>query len=465
MKSGLPGLKSPIENRQFLLWALYLIIAVGYVYRSLYIIDFNPISNIFSDTERHWVQGISTLQTDPMTLTDPVGYQIFIAFIGKLTLQEPALVAFYTILLSLLAPWTWYRFFRELQPGKVVATVGWAVITWLPSWNAIYGYFMQETLMIPLLGLSLYATWRCRRKRTLSSFLTMILIWSLTGLTRAICIPLAAVATIWVWTTQDGKIKKSAYGILLLTVILGPLTYRGYQTMHIFAPYGVGHMNYIYAISGKKEINITYTRDGAVWYFGFMSPSMLIRPLEPVSNWMTRREGIVHVKVDLNEGMKDWYQAFHNNALTLDRYLWITKENIVFLMFGPSWPDSNHERTLGEINYLSRWIWAPASLICLALFMVCRRSRQRRYLLLPSIILVWFVLQALTPIVVNEGRYRKPFEGLLIAQFVLIAGTCRRRQIAHLPAAPDDSPADSGDTCTKAATPPFEAVRVTSEAQ
>lgn len=425
MRNKLFDLKGTISNKRYWLWILYLIIATGYVYRALYIIDFNPVNNIFSDTQRHWVQGIETLRTDPMTLTDPIGYQVFIGAIGKLTLGLPALVAFYTIILSFIAPWTWYRFFRELQPGKIIAITGWAIITWLPSWNSIYGYFMQETLMIPLLGISLYATWRCKRKGTTGAFLAMVLVWTLTGLTRGICIPLAAVATAWIWVFQGDKVKKACYGLLLLTTILGPLTYRGYQMMHIFAPHGVGHMNYIYNISGNKEIEITYTRDGAVWYFGFMSPSLLIQPLEPLSNWMTRREGVVRAKINLNDGMKDWNEAFSENALTLNRYLWITKENIIFLLFGPSWPDSNRERISGEISYLSRWIWAPSSLICLGWFVVCWRS-QRKQLLLPSIILVWFIVQALTPIVANEGRYRKPFEGLLIAQLVLLAGTCRR---------------------------------------
>ena len=42
--------------------------------------------------------------------------------------------------------------------------------------------------------------------------------------------------------------------------------------------------------------------------------------------------------------------------------------------------------------------------------------------MLPSLILAWFVVQGLIPIVPAEGRYRKPLEGLLVAQFVLIFG-------------------------------------------
>lgn len=56
------------------------------------------------------------------------------------------------------------------------------------------------------------------------------------------------------------------------------------------------------------------------------------------------------------------------------------------------------------------------------------RKQQRKLLLLPAIIVVWFVVQGLLPISVNEGRYRMLFCGLLIAQIVLLYGT-KRKQI------------------------------------
>src|SRR5690606_29068722 len=146
----------------------------------------NPIDNIFSDPQRHWEQGVEPLRTDPMSMTDPILYQLFVGVIGKLSGQLPGLVAFYTALLSLLMPWIWYRFFRELQPSKIVAVAGWVAIAWLPSWMGIYGYFMQETLMLPLLGAALYATWRCKRKKDLASFLWMVVAWTLAGLTRSV---------------------------------------------------------------------------------------------------------------------------------------------------------------------------------------------------------------------------------------------------------------------------------------
>lgn len=406
---------------------LYLVIAAGLWYRVDYVIEYNPVHEIWSDPQRHWEQGVDTLRDDPMSMTDPVMYQLYIGALAKLTFKKPPLVAFYTALLSLLVPWFWYRFFRELQPSKLTATAGGAVITWLPSWISIYGYFMQETLMLPLLGLALWMTWRCRRKQTLNSFLVMVLVWALAGLTRGVCIPLAAVAATWLWIVQGGKPAKAVYGAILLGVILGPLTWRSYQAMGIPSPHGVGQMNMIYAMSGKKELKMQYRRQGAVWYYGFQSPSLGAKPFEPLSDWESGREGRVHVYVNIDNEGRDWERAMDKISMDLRKYLWITGDNLALLFFSHSWPDSNRERLLGEINYQMRWLWAPLGLVCLIGIGVCWRS-QRRRLLLPALLVTWFVVQGLVPLAVNEGRYRKPFEGLAIAQMVLLFGTCRRKQ-------------------------------------
>jgi hypothetical protein len=360
-------------------------------------------------------------------LEDAILYQLYIAALTKLSLKIPELILFYTALLSLVMPWIWYRFFRELQPSRLIAVAGWTAITWLPSWNSIYGYFMQETLMLPLLGAALCLTWRARRKRTMDAFLLMTLVWMLAGLTRGICIPLAVVATTWVWWEQDRKFIKAVYGILMLGLILGPLTYRSLDKMKIVAPHGIGTLNTIYARSGAQAINLEYHRDGAVWYFGFWSPSLGSLPFEPLNDWQSRRHGLVKVYIDIEQGYRDWDAALKEHSLTFGNYFWITGENLIFLFFGESWPDSNRDRVWGELNYQLRWLWAPLMLAVMIWTVVCRRS-QRKHLLLPAILLTWFIVQGLMSIAVNEGRYRKPLEGLLIAQIVLLAGTARRRE-------------------------------------
>ena len=273
-------------TRANILYALlYGLILAGAWLRIDYILQFNPVDHLWSDPQRHWEQGIDALRADPMALTDPVLYQLYIGVLGKLTLKDPLLVAFYTALLSLCTPWIWYRFLRELQPSRAIATAGWAALSLLPSWIAIYGYFMQETLLLPLLGAALWASWRCRRKQTLRSFLLMALLWAMAGLTRGIAIPLAAVTCTWLWLEQGDKWRKAGYALLLLGLILGPLTVRGYQGLGLFAPHGNGKLVSIYTRSGHKQINIHYRRGGERWNYWFASPSTGEKPLAPLSDW------------------------------------------------------------------------------------------------------------------------------------------------------------------------------------
>lgn len=412
----------------------YFLVLAGSIAQVWYIFTYNPVHHIWSDPQRHWEQGTDLLRGDLMALTDPIGYQIYIAVLAKLTLKIPELVAYFTSLLALFAPWIWYRFLRELQANKTAALYGWALLSLLPSWMAIYGYFMQETLFLPLLGAALWATWRSRRKGTVQSFVLMVTLWALAGLVRGIAIPLAAVACSYLWLIQDVKLKKALFSTLVLVAILGPLTYRSYQTVGHFAPHGMGHLNVVYAKSGKKVIEIQSSRDGAQWGHGFGSPSTGAEPFQPFSDWQTQREGTVRIQVALDQGMRDWDKALESLDFDFARYLWITKENLIFAFVADSWPDNNMARLVDQIGSVTRWVWLPLFVIVLVMCAVYRRRLKHNWLLL-GLLGGWFVVQILLPISVNEGRYRKPIEGLLIAQVALLIGA-RKNQLRAAAASP-----------------------------
>lgn len=397
----------------------YAIVLFAIGYRIFYITEYNPMDNIFSDPERHWVQGVDSLRFDPMAMTDPILYQLFVGMIAKVTLKDHALISFYAILLSIITPWIWYRFLRELHESKTVALLGWALLSLIPSWISIYAYFMQETLLLPLLGLALWSTWRCRRASTQKCFLAMVIFWVLAGLTRGVVIPMAAIACIWVWLEQGDKIPKAIYSLTILVLVLGPLAYRSYQIVHIFAPHGMGNMNVIYSKSGKRAIEVQYEREGARWGYIFQSPAAEARPFEPLSQWQSSRRGMAKIYIDLDKGSEDWKTASAKYPLTLENYLRQTYENTILLFFSESWPDSNRHWTLGEINYQTRWLWAPLTVFILILSIVYRQ-RLKKNMLLPSIIFTWFIVQCLLPISVNEGRYRMPLCGLIIVQGLLL---------------------------------------------
>ncbi len=407
----------------------YWLIAAGSVIRVAYIFTYNPLDHIFSDPQRHWEQGTDVLRRDLMSLTDPIGYQMYLGVLAKLSVKLPELVAFYTSLLALLGAWCWYRFLRELQGNKTLALAGWAFLTLLPSWTAIYAYFMQETLLIVLLGAALWATWRCRRKADVASFSAMVFFWVAAGLTRGIAIPLAAVACSWLWYTQESKVKKAVYSTAILLFILGPLTARTYPLVHHFAPHGMGQLNVVYAQSGKKVIEVNVIDVGR---WGFGSPSTGAKPFTPFSDWMTQRTGTVEAEVNFNKGKGGWRPALDQVQMSLSDYLWITKENLIFLFFADSWPDMRAGRLIDDLSSIMRWLWAPLFIFALIVVIKDRKKLCGQWLL-TAVIAVWFVVQGLIPIAINEGRYRKPLEGLLAAQVVLWLAS--RQGALRLPAA------------------------------
>jgi len=76
-------------------------------------------------------------------------------------------------------------------------------------------------------------------------------------------------------------------------------------------------------------------------------------------------------------------------------------------------------------NYWPRWTWAPLIVLCVvATLAQWRRQRER---LLPAPLLTFVIVQGLYPLAVAEGRYRKPFEGLPLAQCQLHASRVRGR--------------------------------------
>ena len=399
-----------------------LIAACGY--RVWLVFHFNPVFHIWSDPARHWEQGIDVLRSDPMSMIDPILYQLYIGMLAKLTLKIPVLVAYWTSLLSLLGPWLWYRFLRELLPSRDWALAGWVLLAALPSWSVIYCYFMQETLMLPLLGAALWLSWRARRKADVASFMLAAFVWLLAGFTRGICLPLGMVALSWLWLSQPGKLARFAASLTLLAVCVGPLAYRSYHSAGLIAPNGISGLVQLYQRSGALTVIADFERQGARWGYGFTSPSILRPPFEPFSDWQSQRSGEFHFSVNMDAGSRDWDAA--KKTLTpwnIDRAVWLTGENLIHLFFSQSWPDTNREWDIGNINHWLRWLWAPLAALCLVVTLW--RWRVERERLLPALLLTWFIVQGLFPLAVNEGRYRKPFEGLLIVQCLLLAAGSR----------------------------------------
>ncbi|MBV9947518.1 MAG: hypothetical protein JOZ69_11755, partial [Myxococcales bacterium] len=134
----------------------------------------NPMDELWSDPLRHWTFAGETLSTQPWALVDPPLYQVWLSVIQKWTLGLRPLAAAYAAALSIVTPWLWYRFLRETLDSRLLALLGWAALAWLPSWVTIFRYFMTETLLLPMMGASLWQTMRAHRRRTLSAFAGMV---------------------------------------------------------------------------------------------------------------------------------------------------------------------------------------------------------------------------------------------------------------------------------------------------
>lgn len=396
---------------------LITMIVLAYGVRAWQIWRYNPMQHLWSDPLRHWTQASETLQSGPMAFFDPVGYQLWLSVVQKITLGLPELVAVYAIALSFLTPWLWYRALRETVASKMLGLLGWAALAWSPSWIAIFSYFMTETLFLPLLGLSLWLTCRAERKKSDAALYLAVLAWSLTIMTRGIAAPMAGAALLLVWIKCPNKIKLAIGSLLLITLLFLPLAYRNHHAVGMWSPLGNAWLTRVYAVSGKSQIHLNLQRGGAAWFYGYSSPSMESKPFAPLSKWTSKRTGIVAVPADLNHGGQDWSAAFSINQAP-DK-AWLYWENIIYLMCEKSWPDDDPTQIIARAQTNQRWLWPPLFVLVLFWSLASWRQCAKRPVTI-AVLTVWLIFQAGFLLAVNEGRYRKPAEGLVLVQLLLL---------------------------------------------
>ncbi|GAB4147757.1 MAG: hypothetical protein OHK0017_09800 [Patescibacteria group bacterium] len=428
-----------LRQRDSLTIVLICLILAANIARVWNIWIYSPIDHLFSDPARHWLYTQKPAGSDLFSSIDPIFYQIWLNFVAQITLKNELAVNIYTSLLSLSTPFIWYLLLKEINPGKEkLNLVGWLILSLSPSWLEIYSYFMTETVFLPLFGLSLYLTIKHnnQNKISYSNWGGIILIWLFTVLTRFVAAPFALLSVAYLIYRKPGKAKLILQTILIGLIILVPIGFRNYQIVNVFAPFGYGAMNQIYAQSGKQAIRMEVV-DGekgvGSWEFG--SPSLYTSkpPLWPISDWRSSRNedlkdaNIVEIKIDLNHGNADWNNYLDATKPDLAKYSSLVSENILFFYFGESWPDSNSEHLFGNLNYLTRWVWPLLFMLSLIGNLLYLKSFKNLsfFACITSIcsIMVIFTLSA-----VMEGRYRKPFEGLWLLNAIWLLAQIRRRQ-------------------------------------
>src|SRR5579859_864651 len=286
------------------------LVAIGSGLRVTWAVTHPPIDFVYSDTLRHWFNATHPLDTNPMAGIDPPAYELWLCMIARITLGHRLPLGIYAALLSLAAPFVWFLFARTVLHRQSWALWFWAVLTWLPSWVGIFSYFMNETILIPLIGLSLWLTAR-HAEDTNAHWIALNLSWILTCLTRIIALPIAAVAMAFTLAKTRHPVRRVLLAAVVWICALIPPAFRAYEIIHVPTPFGLPYPHHIYWESGQRDMFLHLTRpsDGTLFEYQFAAPSIFSEPLRPFSHYQVRPSGRVDVFVNLDKGAADWQAA------------------------------------------------------------------------------------------------------------------------------------------------------------
>jgi hypothetical protein len=413
-----------------------LLIAAASCVRVLVCFQHNPMDYLWSDPLRHWVNGVHFPGGGYTGASDPIVYQVYVFVLHKLTRDHRLLVALASAMLSVLMPWTYYRAARDFGLAKTPALWVWALIALTPSFITIYHYIMMETLLLFLEGVALWTTARYLRKGGTTAFLVSVFVWTIACLTKPTVVPLAGICLLWGWWNRSPPLRVVAIGALLGIALLIPQAVRSRMGMGFVAPFGNPWQTKVILRSGTRVTRFLFyppptQRGGAGAAFKqdeliFVSPSCLVRPLEPLSSWAIRRyylDSEFSFIINSAHGQQDWKDAYA--VCNHDRGEWLAQwgENMVLFLFAPSWPDSAAAEWDGRMEFWARWMWAPLILFTLACNV--REFLARRLELIPVATTLLTFLLLFQNVVLTEGRYRKPLEPLLLLNVVWVLNSKR----------------------------------------
>ncbi len=381
--------------------------------------DFTPEA---SDPARHLRFALHPESHEFFNLVDAAGYQYWLRMVLMICRDSKVAIAIYAALLGAITPLCYYLWMRECLPDRKLALAGYAILALLPTWILYAGLFMQESLMLPLIGLSLWTNWRAVRLRSTPTLVAAGLLWGLTAATKPAVAPLLLLVWGWtVWRFVRSQIRPVPVAGMILATLLMVLAYsitpvRTYMRMHTFVLYPQDILNRVYFESGAAVIWVhidcidAYPDPIAQRFLtAIQSPAIADRPLRPLSDWHTHRSGTYNGYIGYLGKLPI---VSPEVSLKLSDRLVLMGDGIIFFFFGDTWPldDANQDRILNQLAALSRWLWAP--LLAVVLFRVIKTRRVTPVIAFCLVYLLFFLLQQS---VVMEGRYRMPWEGLAVA--------------------------------------------------
>jgi len=388
--------------------------------RLLYPFFNSPLDHLFSDPQRHWDNGAHFLNPSIMGSSDPFLYQAWIYLLRLVAHGNHATILLGCGILCAAMPYGWYRTLRELQP-KRRALLGALLIGLIPESISLYAYFMNETLLLALMGFCFWLTLRAHRKRTLASFAVAAVVWIFAATTRVVALPMAAGCLAWALTDQAQPLKAALTAAVIAALVLVPAGLHARAKLGFVAPFGNLYFNEIYSVSGKRDIAVDYGAEGS---YQFGCPSFYNATFFPFSAWTTDRTGVVSIAIDLNQGRPAWI-AEKNRVRAENTFpAWKARwENFLYLMFGQDWPNADRNSVFGWLALWTRWIWAPL-IAAVGWGLWCGRYRGAARLL-PLCGLGTLGLLLLQSEGVMEARFREPIDAILIGAALLLRAGSR----------------------------------------
>jgi hypothetical protein len=296
------------------------------------------------------------------------------------------------------------------------------IIALVPSLLDIYGYFMNETLLLTLTGFAFWVTLRARRQHKLGAFFGAAALWILVGFTRVVLWPVALVCLAWLALRPAsgalelrGAALKLGGAALLFAALAIPAGLHCRAALGFFSPFGNPYLAAIYRHSGRKVIQLDFGPRGR---YEFGSPSFYNPTLYPFSDWLTAREGVVSVRIDTARGRETWL----SEDARVTAQAGLTKiadfgENLLYLALGQPWPANDLRTVVGALTVWARWLWPPLWLYVAAALLRGRFAGRER--LLPLCGLGMLILLAAQRGGIIEGRYRMPVDPILLAAAIV----------------------------------------------
>ncbi len=406
-----------------LLWALFLGVLGMRVWFPHY---FSPLDHLFSDPLRHWNHAQRLSGEYFMGGVDPKFYQWFLRPIYLWWQGERGATQWAIGILCSGTALVWYLAARELLTTRWALAAG-ILIGLTPSLLIIYGYFMTETLLLFMMGLAWWLSLVAWRKRSVIWFILAVAAWWGAILTRFVAFPPGMIVMIFLWWRLPRKWLTTPFALIVTAALLYPAAIYTKERINVFTPFSYNILNRIYLQSQFRALRLD--TDGGYVYI-YESPSFSVRPLEPFSDYhIIKREDIFTFYVDRRYGTDDWDYAYQIASANYGWRAYVADviDNIIHVLFAPSWPDSGSDpdiHWLFYVGYYSRWMWMP--LILLTLVGVSYRKLPERQMLFVGSTALLLLALFFQNTGTMEGRFRKPVEPMLLLSACIIAA--RRRE-------------------------------------